>query len=149
MRRAGPFGARAGRVPVAESCRAREVGSLLAEYTGLGVQVFLAAALCLGIAWLSGRLAGRSGDSPRDPADDSTSASVPPEPNEEPVALGASLRFGPAVLLSLVFGAAALYVVIWGVVLREAGVPGLLVMVAFVLPLVSGLIYAWSKDLLG
>ena len=144
-----------------------------AEYAGLWVLLSLVAALCLGIAWGSRRLARHFGDASQTASHAEPAASSHAEPAasshaepavpshdlhagrsqgagelDEPAAGLVPSASGPVVLLFLVFGVAALFFAIWGVVARDAGRTGALVMLSFALPLVSGLIHAWSKDLL-
>jgi NADH:ubiquinone oxidoreductase subunit 3 (subunit A) len=120
---------------------------LLAEYAGLWVLLLLVAGLCLGMAWGSRRLAGILRNAPeQEPASNAGSESA--DDTDRSTLERPGWSFGPIVLLFLVFGVAAFYFVIWGVVLRDTGRSGALVMLIFSLPLASGLIYAWSKDLL-
>jgi NADH:ubiquinone oxidoreductase subunit 3 (subunit A) len=51
-------------------------------------------------------------------------------------------------LLFLVFDVEAGFLYHWAVALRQAGVPGFIVAVIFVLVLIVGLMYAWKKGVL-
>lgn len=57
-------------------------------------------------------------------------------------------RFYPVAILSVVFNAALVLLVLWGASFRELGAPGLALLAGFALPLVVGLVYEWAKGAL-
>jgi len=59
-----------------------------------------------------------------------------------------SVRFYLVAILFVLFDAGAIYFYPWGATFREVGVPGLIAMGVFTVPLVVGLAYEWAKGAL-
>lgn len=77
---------------------------------------------------------------------------------QEPIACGESrvlssrqhsaVKFYLVAILFVVFDVAAIYFYSWGATFREVGLPGLVAMTVFTVPLVIALIYEWRKGAL-
>ncbi len=59
-----------------------------------------------------------------------------------------SVKFYLVAILFVVFDVEAVFFYPWGATFRETGVPGLVAIAIFTLPLVVGLIYEWRKGAL-
>jgi NADH-quinone oxidoreductase subunit A len=59
-----------------------------------------------------------------------------------------SVKFYLVAILFVVFDVEAVFFYPWGATFRETGLPGLIAMGVFTLPLVVGLVYEWSKGAL-
>ena len=59
-----------------------------------------------------------------------------------------AVKFYLVAILFVVFDVEAIYFYPWGATFREVGVPGLVAISIFTLPLVVGLVYEWSKGAL-
>ena len=59
-----------------------------------------------------------------------------------------SVKFYLVGILFVVFDVGAVFFYPWGATFRETGVPGLIAIAVFTLPLVVGLFYEWSKGAL-
>jgi NADH-quinone oxidoreductase subunit A len=59
-----------------------------------------------------------------------------------------AVKFYLVAILFVIFDVEAVFFYPWGASFRETGVPGLLAIAIFTLPLVVGLIYEWSKGAL-
>ena len=59
-----------------------------------------------------------------------------------------AVKFYLVAILFVVFDVEAMFFYPWAVVFRELGVPGLLAMAVFTVPLVVGLFYEWMKGAL-
>ena len=59
-----------------------------------------------------------------------------------------AVKFYLVAILFVVFDVEAIFFYPWGATFRETGLPGLIAISVFSLPLVVGLIYEWSKGAL-
>ena len=59
-----------------------------------------------------------------------------------------AVKFYLVAILFVVFDVEAVFFYPWGATFRETGVPGLIAIAVFTLPLVVGLFYEWSKGAL-
>ena len=59
-----------------------------------------------------------------------------------------AVKFYLVAILFVVFDVEAVFFYPWGATFRETGVPGLVAIAVFALPLVVGLVYEWSKGAL-
>ena len=59
-----------------------------------------------------------------------------------------AVKFYLVAILFVVFDIEAIFFYPWGATFRETGVPGLIAIAVFTLPLAVGLVYEWSKGAL-
>ena len=59
-----------------------------------------------------------------------------------------SVKFYLVAILFVVFDVEAIYFYPWGATFRETGLPGLIAIAVFTVPLVVGLVYEWAKGAL-
>jgi NADH-quinone oxidoreductase subunit A len=115
---------------------------LLAEFTGvlvIFVIAFVLAGALLGIHLLVG------------PKREFAAKQAPFECGEEQIVSPHqrhAVKFYLVAILFVVFDVEAIFFYPWGATFRETGVPGLIAISIFTLPLVVGLAYEWSKGAL-
>jgi NADH-quinone oxidoreductase subunit A len=114
----------------------------LAEYTGVLIILALAVLLTSGLMWLHLRLGPRRElDAKLDPFE------CGEEPLDSPRRRYA-VKFFLVALLFVIFDVEAVFFYPWGAVFRELGLPGLIAMGIFAVPLVVALAYEWLKGAL-
>lgn len=115
---------------------------MLGEY--LGVLVILAIATLLAIALLAIQLIvgpKRRFPAKQEPFECGESQIVSPRQRF-------SVKFYLVAILFVVFDIEAIYFYPWGATFREVGIPGLVAIGLFTIPLVVGLTYEWMKGAL-
>lgn len=115
---------------------------MLAEY--LGVLIILAIALLLA----AGLMVVQATLGPKRVFDEKQE---PFECGERPIVSPRqrfSVKFYLVAILFIVFDVEAVYFYPWGATFREVGVPGLIAIGVFTVPLVVGLAYEWAKGAL-
>ena len=112
---------------------------MLAEYTGVLIMLIIALVLAgalLGIhLWLGPRRRFPAKQQPFECGEDQI---VSPRQRY-------AVKFYLVAILFVVFDVEAIYFYPWGATFRETGVPGLVAIGIFTVPLVVGLVYEWRK----
>jgi len=114
----------------------------LAEYAGVLIILALATALTVAMLVLQLRLG---------PKRDFDEKLEPFECGESPVESPRgryAVRFFLVAILFVIFDVEAMFFYPWGAVFRELGMPGLVAIGVFTVPLVVGLVYEWKKGAL-
>jgi NADH-quinone oxidoreductase subunit A len=115
---------------------------LLAEYSGVLIMLGIAVALSIAMLaihfWLGPR---REFPAKQEPFECGEKQIVSPRQRY-------AVKFYLVAILFVVFDVEAIYFYPWGASFRELGLPGLIVISVFTLPLAVGLIYEWRKGAL-
>ncbi len=115
---------------------------MLSEYIGVllmfGIAVLLAAGLLALQLWLG----------PRREFPEKLEPFECGEPAIEPPRQRLPVHFYLAAILFLVFDVGGVFFYAWGATFSDAGVPGLVAIAAFTLPLAVGWMYVWRKGAL-
>lgn len=115
---------------------------MLAEYAGVLVLLLVALLATGGLLAVASRLGPRRPLAEK--SEPGASGEAPtPGPRRRP-----SLRFQLVALLFLIFNVEAAFLYPWAATFREVGLPGLVAVAVFALPLGVGLVYEWSKGAL-
>ena len=112
---------------------------MIAEY--LGVLVLLGVAITLAVAMMIIQVTAgpkRSFPEKEEPFECGESQIVSPRQRF-------SVKFYLVAILFVIFDVEAVYFFPWGATFREVGMPGLVVIGLFTVPLVVGLAYEWAK----
>lgn len=115
---------------------------MLTEYIGVLLMLGLAVLLTVGML-LVHLLAGprRSFEKKLEPFECGEEQIVSPHQRH-------AVNFYLVAILFVVFDVEAIFFYPWGATFRETGVPGLIAITIFTIPLVVGLVYEWNKGAL-
>ena len=115
---------------------------MLAEYLGVLIILAIAIALTGGLMWIQVRVGPkREFDEKQEPFECGEHPIVSPRQRF-------SVKFYLVAILFVVFDVEAIYFYPWGATFREVGVPGLIAIGLFTVPLLVGLAYEWAKGAL-
>jgi NADH-quinone oxidoreductase subunit A len=115
---------------------------MLSEYVGvllmLGIAVLLTVGMLLVHLWLAPK---RRFDAKLEPFECGEEQLVSPRQRH-------AVKFYLVAILFVIFDVEAVFFYPWGATFRETGVPGLIAIGIFSVPLVVGFVYEWSKGAL-
>jgi len=112
---------------------------MLAEYLGVLILLGAATLLACGLMWIQLRVGPRREfPAKQQPFECGERQLVSPRQRF-------SVKFYLVAILFVVFDVEAVYFYPWGANFRELGLPGLIALAVFTIPLVVGLAYEWAK----
>ncbi len=115
---------------------------MLSEYIGVVLMLGIAVLLAAGLLALQLRLGPRREFPEKlEPFECGESATESPRPRP-------AVQFYLVAILFVVFDVGGVFFYAWGATFTQAGVPGLIAISAFALPLVVGWIYVWRRGAL-
>ena len=114
---------------------------MLEEYLGLAGMLAIGIGVALGLYHLASRLRSKLGLEPTAGMMQAEGA----EPEQDRSSARSSSRYFFIAIVGLTLHAGSFYFYLWGATVREAGLTGMVVMLAFGMCLIVGVFYSWAR----